>query len=183
MKTFNIFLVILFLAMTSNLMGFTWGGEKTLKELANLAPHIVVGKVLDVTCQTGKYLEQDDFIFTYVKLSVQTSLKGDTLAQILTLKIPGGQIGDRVIGGERSFRFSKGEKVLLFLRPTDKNYYEIYSISGKLSVAKSVDDEYFDCSLLKEDEISKYGYGSKIKTENIINRIKEYIAEKGAESK
>jgi hypothetical protein len=37
--------------------------------------------------------------------------------------------------------------------------------------------------LLKEDEISKYGNGSQIKTENIVNRIKGYIAEKGGESK
>ena len=164
-------------------MGFTWDGKKTLKELTNLAPHIVIGKVLDVICQSERYLEQDDFIFTYVKLSVQTFLKGNNSAQIITIKIPGGQIGDRVISGERSFRFSKDEKALFFLNPINQNYYEIYSISGKLSVAKNVDDEYFDCSLLKEDEISEYGHGSQIKTKNIINRIKSYIAEKGGESK
>ncbi|MCG2716630.1 MAG: hypothetical protein L6422_10225, partial [Candidatus Marinimicrobia bacterium] len=157
--------------------------KKTLKELVKSAPLIVFGKVLEVNPQVEEYLGQDDFIITYVKLSVQTILKGNDSEQILTIKIPGGQIGDRVIGGERSFPFTKNEKVLLFLNPIDKNYHEIYSISGKLSIEEKEDGEYLDCSLLKEDEISKYGPNSTFKFESIVSRIESYIAEIGGEGK
>ncbi len=98
------------------------------------------------------------------------------------IKVPGGQIGDRVIAGERSFRFSKDEEALLFLTPVDQNYYEIYSISGKLSVVEKEDGKYVDTSMLKEDEVSKYGYGSNVKVENIISRINGYLAEKGGKA-
>jgi hypothetical protein len=183
MKSLKTIFAIFLLVMSSNSIGLAWGGGKTLKKLVNVAPYIIVCNVLDVTCQSEKYLEQDNFIFTFVKLSVQTSLKGDNVAQTLTLKIPGGQIGDRVIGGERSHRFLKDERALLFLYPIDENYFGIYGISGKLSIIRSMDDEYCDCSLLQEDEISKYGYGSQIKLEYIVNRIKSYMAEKGGMEK
>jgi len=179
MKKLKIFLALLFITMIFTQVIFSWGNRKTLKELANSAPLIVFGKVMEVSPQLEKYLGQDDFIITYVKLSVQTLLKGKDTEQILTLKIPGGQIGDRVISGEKSFRFIKNEEVLLFLSPTQNNCHEIYSISGKLTVQYSNNEKYLDCSLLKEDEISKYGPNSVIKFDSIISRIKNYLTDEG----
>lgn len=183
MKTVRIFLALLIFTLMFAQTVFSWGSRKTLKELVNSAPLIVSGKVLEVKPQVEKYLGQDNFIMTYVKLSVQNFIKGNNAEPILTIKIPGGQIGDRAIGGELSFKFMKDEEALLFLTPMDKNYYEIYGISGKLSVEKKVDGEYLDCSLLKEDEISEYGPDSTFKFENIVSRIEGYLAEKGGEIK
>lgn len=180
MKVFKFFLVtVLLFSIIFTENGFSWENKKKLEELVNAAPLIVLGNVLEVKSQIEEYLGQDDFIFTYMKLSVQTFYKGDNAEQIITIKIPGGQIGDRVIGGERNFKFAKNEKVLLFLTPIENSYFEIYSISGKLSIKENEDGEYFDCSLLKEDEISKYGYNSTLKFEKIVSRIESYLTEKG----
>ncbi len=184
MKVFKFFLVaVLLFSIIFTENGFSWENKKKLKELVNAVPLIVLGNVLEVKSQIEEYLGQDDFIFTYMKLSVQTFYKGDNSEQILTVKIPGGQIGDRVIGGERYFKFTKNEKVLLFLTPIENSYFEIYSISGKLSIKENEDGKYFDCSLLKEDEISKYGYNSTFKFESIVSRIGSYLTEKGGERK
>lgn len=180
MKVFKFFLVaILLFSMLFTETGVSWENKKTLEELVNDAPLIVFGNVLEVKSQTEEYMGQNDFIFTYVKLSVQTFYKGNNSENILTIKIPGGQIEDRVIGGVRSFRFVKNEKVLLFLNHVEKNYFEIHSISGKLSMVENEEGKYLDCSLLKDDEISKYGYNSTLKFENIVSRIGSYIARKG----
>lgn len=179
MKTLKIFLALLFLTILFTQTVFSWGNRKTLKELVNSAPIIAFGKVLEVSPQVEEYLGQDDFIITYMKLSVQTFFKGKNSEQILTLKIPGGQIDDRVIGGERSFRLTKNEEVLLFLNPIENNYYEIYSISGKLTVQYRDNEKYLDCSLLKEDEISIYGPNSVVKSDNIINKIINYLNDEG----
>lgn len=180
MKVFKFFLVPIFLfSIIFTNTSFSWGNKKNLKELVSAAPLIVFGNVLEVKSQLEEYMGQDDFIFTYMKLSVKTFYKGANSEQMLTVKIPGGQIGDKVIGGERSFRFTKNEEVLLFLTPIENNYFEIYSISGKLSIKENEDGKYFDCSLLKEDEISKYGYNSILKFESIVSRIGSYLTEKG----
>jgi hypothetical protein len=179
MKTRYVFLVALLLLMASNFLGFSWNGKKTLKELVTKAPCIVIGRVVDVTYRSEEYLGQDDFIFTYVTLSVQTFFKGDTTAKMLALKIPGGQIGERVIGGERSFRFVKDEEALLFLKQIDNNYYEIYSISGKLPIVNNNSAKFIDCSLLQDDEVAKYNYGASEKAEDIIDKINIYLSRKG----
>lgn len=178
MKTIKIFLAVVFFILFNAQMNFAWG-KKTLKELVASAPIIVIGKVQDVDPKFEEYLGQKDFIFTYVTLRVETQLKGTNQEQIITIKIPGGQIGDRVIVGERSFRFTKDEEVLLFLKQTDKNYYEVYSISGKLPIVMNNNDRLIECVLLKDDDLAKYNYGSTEKAENIINRITSYISEKG----
>lgn len=134
---------------------------------------------MEVNSQFEEYLGQKDFIITYVKFSVQNFLKGTTSEEILTIKVTGGQIGEKVNGGERSFPFTKNEEALLFLSPIEKNFYEIYSISGKLTAVNNNEEKYLDCSLLMEDEVSKYGQESLLKSEGIINRIESYLAEKG----
>ena len=106
-------------------------------------------------------------------------MKGTTSEEILTIKVTGGQIGEKVNGGERSFPFTKNEEALLFLSPIEKKFYEIYSISGKLTAVNNNEEKYLDCSLLMEDEVSKYGQESLLKSEGIINRIESYLAEKG----
>ncbi len=179
MKTLRIILALLFFFVTFTQTVYSWGNRKTLKELVSSAPMIVFGKVLEVNAQEEKYLGQDDFIVTYVKFSVQTFFKGKNTEQILTLKIPGGQIGDRVIGGERSFSFVKNEETFLFLSPAENNCYEIYSISGKLTSKNNDEGKYLDCSLLKEDEVSKYGLNSTSKLESIAGRIESYLAYEG----
>ena len=179
MKTLKIFLALLFLFLLSTQDGYSWERKKTLKELTNSAPLIVYGKVLEVIPKYEEYVGQKDFIITYVKFSVQTFFKGTGSEQILTIKVTGGQIGDKVIGGERSFPFTKNEEALLFLSPTENNFYEVYSISGKLTSVDKNEGKYLDCSLLKDDDVSKYEPDSLIKSEKIISRINGYLDLKG----
>ena len=73
---------------------------------------IVRGKVLSVTSQLDA---EQDRVFTYVTLRVNEILKGQILGRKITIKEPGGEVGNR---GSLVFgtpQFSRGEKVLLYL--------------------------------------------------------------------
>jgi len=181
MKTIRIYFAFFFFILIFSQTVFSWSNRKTLKELVNSAPLIVFGTVLEINPQIENYLGHDDFIITYVKFFVHTFFKGSNSIQILCIKIPGGHIGDRTITGERSFNLKNNEEALLFLNPIDDNYYGIYSISGKLSVEKKEDGNYVDCSLLQEDEISKYGPRSTFKFVDIQNRINGYLEKREGE--
>ena len=73
---------------------------------------IVRGKVLSVTSQLDA---EQDRVFTYVTLRVNEILKGQIVGRKITIKEPGGEVGNR---GSLVFgtpRFARGEKVLLYL--------------------------------------------------------------------
>ena len=183
MKTLRIAVMLALFLMSGDLRVYSQSGLNTLKDLTELAPVIVLGKVQNVNAEFGDYLGMDNFIFTYVTVAVRFSLKGSVPKQ-LSVKVHGGRIGDRVLTGKRTFRFSENEEVLLFLEPTKENYFEVYGISGKFSVITKEDGiELFDTTLLKEDEVSRYGHGSSATVEDITTRINRYLAEKGGKGK
>ena len=181
MKPFKLFLALFLLMLVIHQNSYSWEHRKTLQELSSSAPLIVLGEVLEVTPKVEAYLGQEDFIMTYVRFAVKRVLKGSPKKDVLTLKIPGGQIGDRIIGGAHNFRFDTGEEALLFLSPIEKDYYEIFSISGRLALVNKGNGEYLDCSLLAEDNVSKYGPATTIRKTKIISRINTYLVMEGGE--
>lgn len=176
MKVSKIAFPFVFFLMTATLLGFGWG-KKTLKELTTSAPTIVTGTVQDVNSRFEKYAGRDDFIVTYSSVRVEGSLKGNVSEQIITVKTPGGQIGERGMGGEGSFRFSKNEEVILFLKFNSTGYYEVYGLAGKLGSKRINGDKYVDCSSLKDDEVTLYRQGTVLKTEDVVSRIRVYLTE------
>lgn len=179
MKILLIFTLSLLFLICSTLTGYSQGGLKNLQELTSESPIIITGQVLESKAAYGKYLGREDFIFTYVTIAVQRVIKGLKSDEKLTIKVHGGRIGDRVIGGERSFQFLENEEVLLFLSPIDENYHEIYSVSGMFTFITKDEGLYFDTTMLREDAVSNYGYRSAIKTEHLLGRINDLLKNNG----
>jgi|SRR5690625_418167 len=109
MKTLKIcgFLTILFVSFCSTAFG-QWG-LLTLDQLSRSAPVIVLGTVEEIESEYGEYLGRKDFIFTYARITIQKPLKG-TDSEHLMLRVPGGQIGERIIAGEQTFELKKMKK-------------------------------------------------------------------------
>ena len=173
MKILKIFFMALFLLLYYYESNYAWGNKKTLKELVDLAPVIVIGKVTNVESKFGENYGRKDFIFTYVTFEIETALKGTTKGQTIIIKIPGGQIGNVAIGGESGDRFKKDDEALLFLREKDKIYYSICSSSGNLSIITKNDEKLIDCSLLKNNN------SMVEKAENIVCIINSFLLKEG----
>ncbi len=60
-------------------------------ELANQAQTIVTGTCTSVR---SEWNEEGTKIFTYITISPQTSLKGDQIPPEITIKQPGGEVGE-----------------------------------------------------------------------------------------
>lgn len=61
------------------------------------------------------------FAWTYVTLSVDETLKGSTSAPTLTLRMAGGQVGNRVVEVAGGPAFQEGGRHLLFILGNDRN--------------------------------------------------------------
>jgi hypothetical protein len=94
---------------------------------------IVRGKVLSVTSQLDA---EQDRVFTYVTLRVNEILKGHILERKITIKEPGGEVGNR---GSLVFgtpRFARGEKVLLYLDTWADGSLRVHQMFlGRFSIA------------------------------------------------
>lgn len=149
MRSREVFLLLLLGCLQT---GFDWGPRKSLKELVQEAPAIVLDEVRHIQSRYGEYLGREDFIYTYVTVDVKKWLKGGAELQRLNIQLLGGQIGDRMIEASRGLPFKEGEEVLLFLRPLDETYYTVYSKSGKLAVVEHDGGTYFDTSRLRDSK-------------------------------
>ncbi len=91
---------------------------------------IIIGKVTRQwfgDCPNGH-------ICTYSKVSVQSTLKGDTPNSELTVWYFGGIKGDIGLAVEDMPKLSTGETVLLFLSPKGEGYWINGAFQGKLTI-------------------------------------------------
>jgi hypothetical protein len=91
-----------------------------------------------VTAVNSRYDEQHKAIFTYVTLQVRDVLKGDLQPGEVTLKEPGGVVGDQgsMIFGTPSF--TPGENVLLYLDTWPDGSLRVYQwFLGKFIIGSS----------------------------------------------
>lgn len=158
---------------------FAWNVKNTLKGLVENSPLIITGKVLQISSAIEKEKGRE-VIYTYVTIKAKSVLKGELKKSTLIVKMLGGRIENKGGWSEEWIPFKSDEEVLLFLhsKDTENNIWEIKSISGKLSIVNINGVNYFDCSMLRADEVSKYDSNPYFEQDVIINRIKNYLLSK-----
>ena len=104
-----------------------------LSELSKGADVILTGKV---TQQTSSWNEDKTRIYTRATIQVEEYIKGNNAGNTVTVKYPGGEVGE--VGELYSHmpRFEDNEEVLVFLKKDENNAdFKVYSgESGKISV-------------------------------------------------
>ena len=106
--------------------------KASIPQLTAGATGIVQGRVLSVTSEWGC---DGTTIFTYVKVAVNQWLKG-TGPKAVTIRIPGGEVGDVGLWVEDTPAFSEGQDVIAFLKPSDEESVMQMngSVQGKFTI-------------------------------------------------
>jgi hypothetical protein len=101
-------------------------------ELANQAQTIVTGTCTSIR---SEWNEEGTKIFTYITIYPQTSLKGDQIPPEITIKQPGGEVGEIGMHVDGVSVYEKGEEVFLFLKKGPKGFHRTLGLSqGKFSI-------------------------------------------------
>ncbi len=128
--------------------------EQTVAQLTASSSDIISGEVL---AKESWWNEDETFIFTSVTIQVNDLYKG-TLAvpSTVTVVVPGGEVGETGLGVEHAAQFEVGEKVIVFLRPSeDSTYWVTGWEQGKYTVEDGqVKEKRISVSAF-EDEIRK----------------------------
>lgn len=90
----------------------------TDEQLIAKSPVILAGDVLGSSA-----VEQDGRIFTLTRIAVERLLKGSA-PTVVEIREIGGQVGDRFNVVYGSPTYTAGERVLVFLWPTERGYYQ-----------------------------------------------------------
>jgi hypothetical protein len=179
MTRFKITLIGLCLLIIMAQQVFGYQFKKTLKELVTSAPLIIEGKVIKVEPRYVKFRDNEKFIMTFVTLSVFSVIKGEYSNSSLIVSMRGGEIGEHAMFGDFSFQFNVDEDILLFLNPIDNEMWEIFGISGKLSIQLHNNERVCNCSRLKSDDKHHYGPATFLKYDDIIAQIRKELSKNG----
>ncbi|MGE0825455.1 MAG: matrixin family metalloprotease [Candidatus Binatia bacterium] len=100
--------------------------------LARQADAIVIGTIHDFQSTWDDNQQQ---IVTDITLTIHQVLKGDIRTRRLTIKQPGGTVGDLELWIDGAPQFTPGEKVLLFLsQKSDASLQVLYLYQGKFAI-------------------------------------------------
>ena len=127
----RIFLTFLFFCGTYT-ANFGQQIASELNELSKGADVILTGKV---TQQVSNWNENNTRIYTQATIQVAEYIKGNSAGNTVTVKYPGGEVGE--IGEMYSHmpRFEDNEDVLVFLKKDDNNDYRVFSgTEGKINL-------------------------------------------------
>lgn len=112
---------------------FVMMNDEALVESSSL---ILVGRVNQIASR----LLPSDAIVTDVELTATAILKGDTAGSTVTVRVPGGQVGDRVEWIFGAPQFFLGEEVVLFLVQNAQGEWQTTSLAmGKFGVRRRED--------------------------------------------
>ncbi|OGM11805.1 hypothetical protein A2Z22_02475 [Candidatus Woesebacteria bacterium RBG_16_34_12] len=181
MKSFSFIVMIALIVILSADFLLAWNVKHTLQALVENSPLIVIGKVLQVT-STVETEKEREVIYTYATIETESLLNGELDEPALTVKMLGGNVGNKGCWSEEWIPFKRDEEILIFLHSENKtnNIWKMKSISGKLSVVSINGIRYFDCSMLRTDEVSQYYPNPYFEQKVIIDRINDYLlAKKG----
>lgn len=108
--------ILLFLTPFS----LVYSQQVTLEKLVKNSDVIVIGKVIKIECK----IEKGKNIWTYVTLECKQYIKGNERAE-LTVRIPGGEVGDlgQYVSGTPKYKV--GEEVLNFLEQDTMGTYHV----------------------------------------------------------
>jgi len=171
--------VILFLIVSVFMFqdGLAWQSKKTLKSLTDTAPFIVVGRVTALEARNVTIGKNDQFIKTFVTISVEKSIKGKiNETSSIIVEVRGGEIDGRTVVSSLSHKFDPQEEVLLFLFPIKDNSFEVAGISGKLPISFKGSQKLIDCSPLKSEE---NGFEQFQDYSALIDQISNYLKSGG----
>ena len=102
-----------------------------LEDLTLAADCILVGTVEDIKSEWNR---DRTIIYTHVKFSVENSIKG-CLDQIeVTIRVPGGIVGEIAMQASTAPTFENEEKVLLFLEAEEDTFRILGGFQGKLII-------------------------------------------------
>jgi hypothetical protein len=102
------------------------------EDLANQAETIITGKCISIK---SEWNDERTKIFTYITIAPQNLLKGDRMPRSITIKQPGGEVGDIGMRVDGVSVFEEGEDVLLFLERDQRDSYRTLGLSqGKFAI-------------------------------------------------
>jgi hypothetical protein len=105
-------------------------------QLIAKSPVILTGDVLDSAA-----VEQDGRIYTVTRVAVEQRLKG-TAPSVVAIREVGGQVGDRFNVVFGSPTYTAGERILVFLWPTEQGDYQTRDLFvGKFTERFTVDGD------------------------------------------
>ncbi|MBI3845793.1 MAG: hypothetical protein HY292_14260 [Planctomycetes bacterium] len=117
------------------------GMTMTMDDLAAGSDAIVVGRVQSTTCREGSYDGLGTILFTDVTIEVEQTcmIRGALPPQrLLTIAVPGGEIGDTVLVCSEAPRFEIGERVLVFVRDV-RSEHRVWGLdAGKYTIERDV---------------------------------------------
>lgn len=110
----------------------------TLAENVQQADYVVTGTVTETTSSMSR-VRGLRFISTAVRVHVSECLKapaGEPIPQELTVRVPGGQVGDLVMRVSDLTAFHQGDRAVLLLRAADPAYADktCQLVNGHLGV-------------------------------------------------
>lgn len=126
----------------------------SLEKLISMSDSIVIGTTLDISSKwntpDGKksITDSNDFIYTDVDIKSEEYLKNPSSAEIITVRVLGGTVGQDTSDVEDQPSFKTGEKVLIFLKEdTDPRTKDIGGkhlvvaglIQGKITISENND--------------------------------------------
>ena len=120
-------------ALLSVTAGATTIVMPTDEQLVDKAALIVSGTVVSSTP-----VDREGAIWTETKVAVARTIKG-TAAETIAIHEPGGMIGDRITRVYGAAEFTQGERVLLFLNPSNDGYRVVDLFAGKFGEGKTLD--------------------------------------------
>ncbi len=127
----------LFFVLTNSSLATTFGPISVVEQAAN-SQYYVHGRVLG-----SSWVEKAPYInrpYTYWRITVAEQLYGEPLGSEITVRQPGGELGDQGYHVAGAAEFTGGEEVFIALRDTDQNQgvKEVVGLaSGKFRVEQT----------------------------------------------
>ncbi len=114
-----------------------------LGKLARKSERILTGEVVELHSYRAPFLNLGEVIFTDVKIRIDDTIKGQPHEKEVTVQVLGGTIGDSYQRCPDSPRYTKGEKVLVFLRTYQGRLWNTGWYQGKYRLLQGEEDETF----------------------------------------
>lgn len=129
MKSKRVYGVTCVLMVFASIAGATTIVMPTDEQLIEKSPVIVRGTVISSTP-----VMQGDSIWTETLLGVDSRIKGENISDTIVIREAGGILGDRMTRIFGSPEYVAGERVLVFLAPHPRGYYQTMDMfAGKFS--------------------------------------------------